>query len=262
MKEKILIALSDTSLASVLSQKLNQEGYSTIVADDGEDTLKKMQSQNPDLALIDLVLSGKNGYDVLNEKTLDRFITKIPVIVISNSGMPIEMRKLPSTPTIKDYIVKAHVEPMDVVEKVSAIFNHPYNPHTDENKTIKLKVGKKILWVEDDKFLTSILVKKFQLAGHNVRHAENGDEAISMLKEEIPDIILLDIFLSGMNGFDILQKIKMDEKTRKIPIIMLSNTSKESDIVKAKTLGANKFLVKAAVSLDEIIKEVDLLTKT
>ena len=62
-----------------------------------------------------------------------------------------------------------------------------------------------------------------------------------------------------MSGFDILQKIKMNEKLRKIPVIMLSNLSKQSDIDKAKMLGANKFIVKAAASLDEILREVQIL---
>jgi len=77
----------------------------------------------------------------------------------------------------------------------------------------------------------------------------------------MPDIIVLDIMLPEMNGFDILQKIKMNEKHKKIPVIMLSNLSKQADIEKAKMLGANKFIVKAAVSLDEIIHEIATLTK-
>ena len=64
-----------------------------------------------------------------------------------------------------------------------------------------------------------------------------------------------------MTGFDILQKIRMDQSMKNVPVIMLSNTSKQSDVDKAKLLGAQKFLVKAAVSLDEIIKEVEMLTK-
>ena len=86
--------------------------------------------------------------------------------------------------------------------------------------------------------------------------AINGEEAFSILDKEMPNIIILDILLPGMNGLDILQKIKTEERFRKIPVIILSNMSKQSDIDKAKLLGAQKFIVKAAVSLDEIIKEV------
>lgn len=123
------------------------------------------------------------------------------------------------------------------------------------------KSPKNIIWVEDDAFLGSILMKKFGVTGHNVSLAKSGDEAFELIKNIKPDIFVLDIFLPGMTGFDILQKIRMDQTMKNVPVIMLSNTSKQSDVDKAKLLGAQKFLVKAAVSLDEIIKEVEMLTK-
>ncbi len=89
--------------------------------------------------------------------------------------------------------------------------------------------------------------------------ASNGEEALKLIEAETPDVIVLDIMLPGMDGFEILQKIKMNEKFRNIPAMMLSNLNKPTDIEKAKTLGAQKFLVKAAVSLDEIRREVDNL---
>lgn len=123
---------------------------------------------------------------------------------------------------------------------------------------------KKILWVEDDKFLGSILLKKFASSDYDVSLAKNADEAFKMLedlKPKVPNIIILDILLPGVGGFDILQKVKMEEATRHVPVIMLSNMNKPSDIEKAQKLGAQKFMVKAAVSLDEIVKEVAQLIK-
>ncbi len=257
MKEKILIALSDPTLASLIVQKLAKEGYGTSAVKSGEEALEKMQSEQPDLLLIDFVLPGKNGYEVLTEKSFDKLITKIPVIIVSNSGSPVDMNLLPSTPTIKDYVIKSHVDPDEVLEKIGILFNHPYQ---SERNVHNLKMnGKKILWVEDDKFLSMILLKKFEISGYTVLKAINGEEAITILQTEVPDIIVLDILLPGMNGFEVLQKIKMNEKLRAIPVIMLSNMSKASDIEKAKVLGAQKFLVKVAVSLDEIVKEISRL---
>ena len=104
-------------------------------------------------------------------------------------------------------------------------------------------------------------MKKFGVSGHNIKLAKNSEETFELLKNMKPDIFVLDISLPGESGFDILQKIRMEHNTKTTPVIVLSNTSKQSDIDKAKLLGAQKFLVKAAVSLDEIIKEVELLTK-
>lgn len=121
--------------------------------------------------------------------------------------------------------------------------------------------GKTVLWVEDDKFLSDILSKKFVQVGCDIQHAKDGAEAFKLLEKITPDVILLDIFLPGMNGFDILQKVKMNPKLRPIPVIILSNTSQQGDLEKAKVLGANLFLVKAAASLDHILHEVGLLVK-
>ncbi len=132
----------------------------------------------------------------------------------------------------------------------------------NETKQVENTIrSRNIIWVEDDKFLSSILIKKFSVSGHNINLAKNSEETFELLKNIKPDIFVLDISLPGESGFDILQKIRMDQNTKTIPVIVLSNTSKQSDIDKAKLLGAQKFLVKAAVSLDEIIKEVELLTK-
>lgn len=259
MKEKILVALSDPILLKHLESQLAAEGYVPTSTSNGNEALEKMKIDKPDLAVIDLLLAGKNGYDVLNEKTLDRFLTKIPVIVVSNSGSAIEMRRIPSTPSIKDYVVRTHVEPQEIVQKISAIFNHPYDPH---NQNVPPpKKGKKILWVEDDKFLGNILVKKFETSGHTVLKATNGEEAFGILNNETPDVIVLDILLPGMSGFEVLQKLRMSEPLKKVPVLMLSNMNKPSDIEKAKALGAQKFLVKAAVSLDEIVREIEQLSK-
>ncbi len=258
MKEKILLAISDVVLTNILVEKLRQDGYKTYTALDGKDALEKMKSLSPDLVLIDIVLSGKNGYEVLQEKSYDRMITKIPVIVVSNSGVPIKMRLIPSTPTIKDYLIQTHIEPDEVLQKVAKIFSRKYSPRQEGSKTTLVGggTGKKVLWVEDDKLLSNILSKKFETTGFSLHRASNGDEAMEYLLREIPDIIILDIILPRINGLDVLQTIKMDERLRNVPVIMLSNMSKQSDIEKAKSLGASKFMVKAAVSLDEIITEV------
>ncbi len=261
MKEKILIALSDATLSSHLADQLSNEGYRPLPVTSGPEALTRMQSDKPDLAIIDLVLPEKSGYDVLNEKTLDRYITKIPVIVVSNSGSAIEMRRIPSTPTIKDYVVKTHVEPDEIIEKISAFFGHPFESKQTKAQKPALTLGRKILWVEDDKFLGNILVKKFETSGHTVLKASNGEEAFAILANDVPDVIVLDILLPGLSGFEVLQKIRMMDALKKVPVIMLSNMNKPSDIEKAKVLGAQKFLVKAAVSLDQIVKEIEQLPK-
>ena len=87
-------------------------------------------------------------------------------------------------------------------------------------------------------------------------HASNGEEAVKIFETETPDVVLLDILLPGIDGFEILKKIRANEKTKNTPVIILSNLGQKTDLEKGKELGATKFLIKATVNLDEIVGEI------
>lgn len=112
------------------------------------------------------------------------------------------------------------------------------------------------MWVEDDKFLNDIIARKFSAEKYKLLHAENGEQALVILEKELPDAILLDIILPGIDGFEVLSKIKANERTKNIPVIILSNLGQKADVEKGKNLGAANFLIKATITLDEIIDEV------
>jgi DNA-binding response OmpR family regulator len=252
----ILIAVSDTFLAESLAASAKEKGIRAVVVDNGNDALLKMKELHPDLLISDIVLSGMDGYDLLAAKSFDKNITKIPVIVVSNMGLPVDMKRLP-TVGIREYFIKTHIDPDEVIGKVCSILG--FEP--SDLSTVKTKKPVKILWAEDDRFLSDILSKKFLAHGYNILKANNGTEALAIAETETPDIIILDIIMPDINGFDVLQKLKMQEKFKKTPVIMLSNLSAPSDFEKSKKLGAVGFIVKAAVSLDEIVAQVEKLVR-
>lgn len=112
------------------------------------------------------------------------------------------------------------------------------------------------MWVEDDNFLSGLIGKKLGNEKAILFRASNGEEAVVMVEKEMPDVLLLDILLPGMTGLQVLQKIKSNPATKDIPVLLLSNLGQKADIDKGAQLGAEKFLIKATLSLDEIIKEV------
>jgi CheY-like chemotaxis protein len=114
----------------------------------------------------------------------------------------------------------------------------------------------KILWVEDDVFLGSIVSRKLTGTGALYTQVTDGPQAFSYLENTVPDIIVLDIMLPGMNGFEILEKLKTNPKHASIPVVVLSNLGQKEDMDKCFKLGAAKFFVKALVTLDHIIEEI------
>jgi DNA-binding response OmpR family regulator len=117
----------------------------------------------------------------------------------------------------------------------------------------------KVLWVEDDQFLSGLIAKKLTSQGFDLEHASTGEQAVNLVKEKKPDVVLLDILLPEMSGFEVLAKIKADPETQNIPVILFSNLGQKEDIDKGLSLGASKFLVKSNMVPDEIaghIREV------
>lgn len=123
------------------------------------------------------------------------------------------------------------------------------------SSTVNLE-GKKIVWVEDDKFLADIIKRKFATTKCVFFHFVEGEEALKTINKEIPDIIMLDLLLPGIDGFEILRRIKSEPSTKNIPVILLSNLGQVDDINKGKSLGAARFMVKATVAPDEIIEQI------
>lgn len=115
---------------------------------------------------------------------------------------------------------------------------------------------KKILLIEDDKFLRELMNKKLLTLGFDVVSAADGESGLVMIKETKPDVVLLDLILPGINGFEVLEKAKQDPEIAAIPIVILSNLGQGEDIEKGLALGAKDFLVKAHFTPQEIVNKL------
>ena len=113
----------------------------------------------------------------------------------------------------------------------------------------------KILIIEDDKFLRELITQKFIKEGYDTLEAVDGEEGIKKIKEEKPDLILLDLILPGIDGFEVLTRMKNDPAVESIPVIILSNLGQREDVEKGLKLGAADYLIKAHFTPGEIIEK-------
>ncbi|MGE5541064.1 MAG: response regulator [Bacillota bacterium] len=117
--------------------------------------------------------------------------------------------------------------------------------------------------VDDDRFLLDMYAVKFKAAGHEVTAFQNGEEALTALREKpAPDAMLLDIVMPGMDGFEILQKIRDEKLAPTTKVIVLSNQGQEADIEKAKQLGAAGYIIKASAIPSEVFSETLKIIET
>lgn len=284
MVKKILIMEDEKILQDLLKKKLKKEGYDVLAVDDGEEGLKVIGDYMPDLLLLDIMMPKVDGFEVLEKIKKDEILSSIPVIIISNSGQPVEIKRAISL-GIADYIVKVDFDPDEVIGKVKKFFADPNYAQTKKNfdvadvnkkeeeeeeeeiigeKVVKKKenkTGARVLLVEDDDFLRKICKTKMEREGFNVSVAINGKEALKKIIEGDPQIVLLDIILPIMDGFEVLKRVKEDSSKSSVPIIMLTNLGQESEIEKGFKLGAEDYIVKAHLTVGEIIEKVKEILK-
>lgn len=114
----------------------------------------------------------------------------------------------------------------------------------------------RVLLIEDDRFLRKACEVGLKKQGFAVSTAEDGEKGIQQALLDAPDLILLDILMPGLSGIETLRILKSDARTRDIPVVILSNSSIESDIQKTEELGAAGYLVKASLSLQELGRHI------
>lgn len=119
-----------------------------------------------------------------------------------------------------------------------------------------MEAKKKILLVEDDTTLAEVYLQRLELEGFEVSHAADGEEALAKAVSFKPDLILLDVMMPKMSGFDVLDILRQTPETRNVHIIMLTALSQPKDEQRAKELGADDFLIKSQVVIGDVIERI------
>ena len=273
-KIKVAIIEDEEVLLNVLENKLKKEGFDVVTALDGEIGVKVIRESLPDIILLDIIMPKVNGFEVLAQLNQDPVLAKIPVIIISNSGQPVEIDKALSLGA-KDYLVKAEFDPQEVIEKIRKQLSSSVSPQSavqsvNSDGSLSPKISTDInpslftiLLVEDDNFLRDLISQKLKRESFNVIEAIDGEDGVKKTGEHKPHLILLDLILPGMDGFEVLRDIHGNENSKKIPVIILSNLGQKDDIEKGMRFGAIDYLVKAHNTPGEIVDKVkEVLAKT
>ena len=122
-------------------------------------------------------------------------------------------------------------------------------------------MAKKILIVEDEELVSTLLEKKLKNAGYDVSTAPDGEEGLRKIKKEKPDLILLDVIMPKMGGFEVMEEMKKDEEIKDIPVIIISNSGQPVELDKAKELGAKDWLIKTDFDPQEVLEKVNRFFK-
>lgn len=254
MEEKKLIVLveDEQTLANLMEMNLVEAGYEVKVAGNGVDGLAMIKKLKPDLVLLDMLLPGKSGFSVLEELSDEGILPALKVVIISNSGQPVETERAMEM-GVTDYLVKVNFSPKEVVQKVElALAQDTAAPDT----TVVGENVAHILIIEDDTLLQGVLKTSFVNKGWQVSAVTNAAAAHELLSAEAIDFILLDVRLPDVDGITFLKEIKAQKKLKGIPVIIVSNLGQEGEIERGFEAGAVDYLVKANFFPNEIVEKV------
>lgn len=256
--KKVLVCEKDNTLSQELDKSLRNEGYDVSLCHTTEDGLKLLYDILPHLVVLNISCPGMSAYEFLKKKDTEPLLKKIPLILVSRDASPINMREIPAN-SVSEFIITYGAAPTEIVSRILSFFGH--TSRNEVKPVLPPSVSKTILWAEDDKLIANILSKKLLSSGFQLLQVKNGEEATVKFKEMVPDVIVLDLLLPGLSGFDLMARIKQEKALANVPIVILSNLNKPSDIEKARSLGAVKYLVKAGTSLDQIVGELKKIVK-
>ncbi len=249
-RPKILVVEDDREVALLLRRQLEAEGYHVLLAGSGQDALWLAREEQPQLITLDIMLPDIDGFMVLEQLKDHPVTAPIPVIIISMLGEEDKGYALGAV----DYVVKPFSEKqlLDSVRQALGPIRKEDGAEGARNN---------LLVVDDEQDITTFLVQALSVHGYEVRSASNGLEALERIGESMPDLILLDLKMPGMDGYEVIRHLKGDEATRGIPIIVItaSPVDKERDKVRVLGMGVAQYMPKP-LSVETIVAEIKKAT--
>ncbi|HEY4509412.1 MAG TPA: response regulator [Candidatus Paceibacterota bacterium] len=258
-KKRIVLVEDELTLANLIELGLKKEGYEVKSAKNGTKGLQLIRDAKPDLVLLDIMLPGIKGFEILEKLYKeDHMLPALPVIIISNTGDSIEVERA-SKMGVRDYLIKVNFNPDEVIEKVKNVFKAEAELSSAKRKTKKAKAVKerKVLLVEDDTILSDTLGRKFIEKKYTVFKAFNANLARKILEEHIVDVILLDLVLPDEHGLSLLKELKKDDRFKHIPVLITSNLGQQEEIEQGLRAGAIDYIVKTNTVPGEIFEKVE-----
>ena len=243
--KRILVVDDEKDIAEMISDYLQRTGYQVEIAYDGREAIKKAKEYKPELITLDIMMPELDGFRVMEILKDDPETKTIPIILVSITSTK-DAKNKGFTLGAHDFIPK----PIDFNKLISSIDKiDSILAEIDEPKV------KKILVVEDESDIAELIYDAINRQGFTPIMAGDGEEAVEKAFNEKVDIIILDLHLPKLNGFEVIKRLRANEKTKCVPIIVLTAYDLIGTRSKCILLGANKFLVKP-FSAKELLTEI------
>ncbi len=238
-RKKILVIDDDQVTRHLLKVVLEKHGFEVVTANNGKEGLQVFKKQGADVICLDIQMPVMDGYEFVAQFKKKHELKETPLIILSSYETKQDVFKCEG---INDYIVK----PFKTIQLINKI------------RTRLAKKTKKILVVDDEPDFVDILSLRLVKSGYDVITAYDGLQALERAKHENPDLMLLDVMMPKVDGFNVCRMIKFDNRYRNINIVLLTARSGTENRLLGKQVGADAYLTKPYdnISLFETMKEL------
>jgi DNA-binding response OmpR family regulator len=241
LNKSLLIVDDDENNRNILCRRLKKEGYTVISAYDGQEALNLLRFERFDMILLDVMMPDIDGYEVLLRIKADSNSLDTPVIMISAIGDKDSIINCLGLGA-SDYLLKPYN--MDIVNaRIRRCLGKWHGVNHERNWQAMMR-NSNVLIVEDDEFNRDLLQRRVEQNGFNTACASNGKEALEVLENEKFDLLLLDLMMPGIDGIEVLKRIKADAKYARIPVIMVSALDDSESIATCMHHGAIDYITK------------------
>jgi signal transduction histidine kinase/DNA-binding response OmpR family regulator len=202
-QRKVVCIDDDPNVQRLYKQYLAERGFEAVCLSGKEDVIAKIKEVEPDIILLDIMLPNRDGWDILGELKGNQHTHKIPVVMVS----VLSEQKLAYRMKADDFLIKpvSQEELMDTIDR-----------------TILKREGVDIIIADDDENYLNLMAQFLKEEAVSFRLARNGEEALRLMKEKVPDLAILDIMMPGIDGFGVIEEMDKDEELSDIAVIVVT----------------------------------------
>jgi signal transduction histidine kinase/DNA-binding response OmpR family regulator len=242
--DHVLVVEDDANAYELIASALQSAGFLSIRARHGDEALRLARELHPIAVTLDLVLPGIDGWEILKRLKSDEATRHLPVVVISM----VDNRDLGLALGADDYFIKPVDRPR-LLERLRAI-----------RKGNGAAGRPRLLVIDDDKAVHALLDEDLASLGYNVVNAYSGDEGLRVAIDSSPDVILLDLMMPNMSGFETADALKEDPRTANIPILVLTSKELSSDDRQLLHAKVTSFVQKGKSAREQLVREIRRVT--
>ena len=257
--KRILIVDDDLVGLRTLSERLLNQKFQVLEASDGLSAMTLAKKEQPDLIVLDIMMKGQDGMATYSSLKQGPATKNIPIIFLSALAQNEVPFKYHVGSHEHYWIVGKPYQSEDLLKIVREALSESPNPtEFDREASMETKARQKILIIEDDQVNAETLTERLVSSGFEVHAEQRGTKGLNYAADYRPDLVILDLILPDMSGYEVCERLRAMDFSRRLPILMLTGLRQPTDQLFGFNHGADAYMTKPYESA-ELLKTVELL---